>query len=117
MEMELQERLLTIEEASASLKIPKHTLRYWEKVFEGFLVPSRTRGGQRRFNAENMALITEIKRMREKGMSLVEIKHELRSFHSNHFSESNPIDQLAKRVADVVKAEVYQFFGTGPGER
>jgi DNA-binding transcriptional MerR regulator len=115
--MNIHEKFLTIEEVSAHLKIPKHTLRFWEKIFEGVLVPSRTKGRQRRFNAENIALIIKIKKMRERGMSLTEIRDELNNGHSCSPSNSNHIDQLAKRVADVVKAEVYQFFEIEKGEK
>lgn len=110
----LQERSLTIEEASSILKIPKHTLRFWEKTFEGFLTPSRTKGGQRRFNAENIALVLEIRRMRERGMGLSEIREELNHRHRGDPSGSNHIDLLAQRVAEIVKAEVFDFF---EGER
>jgi hypothetical protein len=33
---------LTIKQASEITGIPSHTLRFWEKEFEGILIPSRT---------------------------------------------------------------------------
>lgn len=102
--------LFTISEVSRRLNIPKHTLRFWEREFEGIMIPPRTKGRQRRYTPENVALIEEIKRRRQKGMSLPEIRDELNPGHSGRPSSSGKIDLLANRVAEVVKAEVYQFF-------
>lgn len=104
-----QQKLFSIEEASLQLKIPKYTLRFWEKTFAGILVPIRTKGGQRRFTPENMELIQEIKKLREKGMSLSDVKRELNNDDKASYLDSNKIDLLANRVAAVVKAEVYHF--------
>jgi hypothetical protein len=38
----MKNRLLSIQEVSALLKVPKPTLRFWEKEFEGILAPLRT---------------------------------------------------------------------------
>jgi DNA-binding transcriptional MerR regulator len=108
-----QHKLLTIEEASLQLKIPKHTLRFWEKAFEGILVPLRTRGGQRRFTSENITLLEEIKELREKGMSLSDVKTELDNGGNPPHIDSSKFDLLADRVAEVVKAEVYNFLKAG----
>ena len=45
----LEHEALSIAEISNKLKIPKHTLRFWEKEFHGMIVPLRTQGGQRRY--------------------------------------------------------------------
>jgi DNA-binding transcriptional MerR regulator len=108
-----QHKLLTIEEASRQLKIPKHTLRFWEKTFEGMLVPLRTRGGQRRFTSENITLLEEIKELREKGMSLSDVKTELNNGGNPPRIDSSKFALLADRVAEVVKAEVYNFLQAG----
>ena len=102
-------------EVSGRLKIPKHTLRFWEREFEGIIIPSRTKGGQRRYTPENLAVIEEIKRRRQRGMSLSEIKNELNHGKSVRPSNSGEIDFLANRVAEVVKAELYHFFELGKG--
>jgi len=52
---------LTIAEISRKLRIPKHTLRFWEKEFNGQITPHRTQGGQRRYAAEHVAVIETIK--------------------------------------------------------
>ncbi len=51
---------LTIKQVSHLTGIPTHTLRFWEKEFDGILVPLRTQGGQRRYNSESISLIESI---------------------------------------------------------
>ena len=103
--------LLTINQVSDLLKIPKSTLRFWEVELDGIVVPLRTDGGQRRYDGEHISIISEIKRLRDEGLGLVEIKRRLgNSGHENmNDSNSNDIDQLADRVAEVVKREVHRF--------
>ncbi|RLB83743.1 MAG: transcriptional regulator [Deltaproteobacteria bacterium] len=110
--MEIRDQLSSIQEVSDQLKVPKHTLRFWEKEFEGILVPLRTQGGQRRYTPENISIIEEIKRLRRKGMSLAEIRRKLSNSNKVKEDHSNPntIDALVERVAEVVRAEVYRFF-------
>lgn len=100
---------LTIKQVSEITGIPSYTLRFWEKEFDGILVPSRTDGGQRRFCGEDISIIENIKRLKEQGMSLTGIKARLTDEHSECDSDENRIDLLAKRVAEVVKGEVYRF--------
>ena len=106
-----QQTLSTIQEISRKLDIPKSTLRYWEKEFDGLFAPIRTNGGQRRYSAEHITIINEIKRCRIRGMSLENIKMKLIRNHKD--KEIKPglegIDNLADRVAEVVKNEVYSF--------
>jgi DNA-binding transcriptional MerR regulator len=108
--MERENQLLTISEVSKSLNISKHTLRFWEKEFMGLFAPRRTQGGQRRFSVEDISRIEEIKKLRNKGMSLSDIKREVNHGSKGEHSNSNKIDLLAHRVAEVVKVEVYNFF-------
>ena len=107
--MEREERLLTISEVSERLNIPKHTLRFWEKEFTGLFAPRRTKGGQRRFSAEDIFRIEEIMKMRQKGISLTEIKNRLARDQRTEGFQLHRIDLLAHRVAEAVKAEVYDF--------
>jgi DNA-binding transcriptional MerR regulator len=109
--METENRLLTISEASQKLKVPKHTLRFWEKEFGDFLIPQKTSGGQRRYSIGDLAVIEGVKKLRNRGMSLTDIKKELSARSNAEDSGSNGIDLLASRVAEVVKKEVYHFFG------
>jgi DNA-binding transcriptional MerR regulator len=105
-----QEKLLSIEEVSLQLKIPKPTLRFWEKEFEGIFVPLRTPGGQRRYTFENIATIDQIKELRKKGMKLSDIKREFSNDNRGNFFNASKVDLLANKVAEIVRAEVYNFF-------
>jgi len=102
---------LTIQQISQKLKIPKPTLRFWEKEFEGILIPLRTQGGQRRYTAKHISVIEEINNLKKMGMSLGEIRSELSNNHNKKDDNSNPnkFDLLADRIAGVVKEEIYSF--------
>ncbi|MBM4339173.1 MAG: MerR family transcriptional regulator [Deltaproteobacteria bacterium] len=108
--MDKESQLLTISEVSKSLNISKHTLRFWEKEFGGILISQKTQGGQRRYNYEHLVVIEGIKKLRDQGMSLSDIKRELHDTSKEERSNSSRIDLLAHRVAEVVKVEVYNFF-------
>ena len=110
--MDHQEQPVSIQHLSLRLKIPKSTLRFWEREFQGVLVPLRTKGGQRRYTLENMSVIKKIKKLREKGVSLTQIHAHLMKNHRSGMDNVNPskIDFLANRVAEVVRDEVYRFF-------
>ena len=75
--MNFQEQARTIQQVSQKLDVPKPTLRFWEKEFEGILVPLRTNGGQRRYAPEHVSVIKKIKMLKKAGLSLVEIKRKL----------------------------------------
>jgi len=106
-----QQQLFTIQQLSLKLKIPKPTLRFWEKELEGIIVPLRTQGGQRRYTAEHIPILKGIKHLRRRGISLDEINRKLgdSSKSNREHPNSSRIDSLANRIADVVKLEVYSF--------
>jgi len=120
--MNQKEQLHSIQQLSTKLNIPKPTLRFWEKEFEGILLPLRTNGGQRRYTSEHVSVIKEIKMLKKAGLSLIEIKSKLgkgqmseaRSQRSGD-GRTDRIDLLADRVAEVVKIEVLRFFQRGEG--
>ena len=72
--MDPNKLLLTIQQLSNRLKIPKPTLRFWEKELDGLIDPHRTEGGQRRYNHKHISIIEEVKRLRKNGIPLAEIK-------------------------------------------
>jgi DNA-binding transcriptional MerR regulator len=115
--MDKQEKVFSIEEASLQLKIPKHTLRFWEKELNGLLVPLRTNGGQRRYTVQNLFILEEIKRYRDNGMSLSEIVEKVSQSYGAEALHPSNIDLLVTRVAEVVKKEVYNFFRVGENDR
>ena len=98
---------LTIKQVSEITSIPTYTLRFWEKEFEGVLIPSRTNGGQRRYNEEHISVIEDIKWLKKQGIHLSRIKEKL-SNKENH-PDTDRIDLLAQRVGEIVKHEVYDF--------
>jgi len=107
--MNLQEELFTIQQVSTRLNIPKPTLRFWEKELNGILVPIRTLGKQRRYNLEHLAIIGMVRELREKGISLAEIKKQNNTASKGDNSNSNRIDLLVARGTEVVRAEVNRF--------
>ncbi|MBL7224538.1 MAG: MerR family transcriptional regulator [Desulfobacteraceae bacterium] len=115
--MNFQEQAITIQQVSQKLDIPKPTLRFWEREFEGILVPLRTNGGQRRCAPEHVSVIEEIKMLKKAGLSLVEIKRKLgKGQMSDAGSQrsgdgrTDGIDLLAARLGEVVRLEVLKFF-------
>ncbi|KPK90024.1 MAG: hypothetical protein AMJ94_10610 [Deltaproteobacteria bacterium SM23_61] len=108
--MEEKIQLFTILQVSEKLRVPPHTLRFWEKELNGLLVPLRTHGGQRRYTPQNLAMLEEVKRCRESGLSLSEIIARINPSGEEESLPSQKISLLANRVAEAVKTEVYNFF-------
>ena len=108
-------KLLTIREVSRRLNVTTHTLRFWEKEMEGIIAPLRTRGGQRRYNAEHLFILKEVIRLKGEGFSLTDIKEKLEARYNHHEMDStNPnIEDFADRVAEIVRSAVYNFLETG----
>jgi DNA-binding transcriptional MerR regulator len=107
--MDQQEQLFTIQQLSKKLNIPKPTLRFWEKELEGLFVPLRTRGEQRRYTAEHVSTIEEIKKLKGEGMSLLDIKRVFHNKGTGNMSNRIRIDQLLNRITEVVKTEIANF--------
>lgn len=65
----------TVQEAARMTGLSTYTLRYYER--EGLLAPVvRDRGsGHRRYSDEDLRLLRFLKRMRETGMSIQQMKH------------------------------------------
>ena len=108
--MDQQQTLFKIQEISRKLNIPKSTLRYWEKEFDGLFAPIRTNGGQRCYTSKHVSTIGEIITLKKAGLSLAEIKRKLGNRYNSDNSNREDIDLLAERVAGVVRSEVVGFF-------
>lgn len=106
------DQLYTIQQLSTRLKIPKPTLRFWEKELEGALMPLRTKGGQRRYTVEHIFVLEEIQKLKKEGMSLTDIKRALGNGESRHHQnlDLNGMDILVERIAKVVGKEIARFF-------
>jgi len=113
--MDPYQKSLTIQEVSQRLKIPKHTLRFWEKELDGLLVPNRTDGGQRRYASEHIFIIEEVMRLKRKGFHLADIKRSLKSIAKkmrpiSNGANNHNIDELADEIAEAVKSTVRKYF-------
>ena len=89
-----QKKALSIKEASVETEIPVHTLRYWEKEFNGFLDPQRTDGGQRRFDESTIEDILKLKDLiYRKGFSIMGAKNALgiKSNGKNHIFKGKTV--------------------------
>lgn len=110
--MHLEGQLFTIQQLSFELKVPKPTLRFWEKEMGDILIPFRTHGGQRRYTREHVAIVKKIRDLRQQGTSLAEIKKALKGINQKPYNNMDweKIDFLANRIAQVVREEVYSLF-------
>ena len=114
--MSPQMKTLTIQEVSKRSGIPTHTLRFWERELNGIIVPERTKGGQRRYTLEHLVVIEEIKRLKDKGMSLTDVKIELNHrFNSDeeHYNHQRA-DILANKIAEIVRSAVFNYLESKP---
>lgn len=90
--------------------VSTHTLRFWEKILSGIIVPLRTKGGQRRYTKQHLSIISEIKQMKKNGLSLNDIKVKMDDTNKNGEGERvDKIDLLANQIAEVVKSSIYDF--------
>ena len=108
--MHQKEKLHSIQQVSTKLNIPKPTLRFWEKEFEGMLLPLRTDGGQRRYTFEHISIVEEINALKRAGLSLAEVKKKLEDSQIGSNLNRYGIDLLLNRVTEVVKLEIHRFF-------
>ena len=110
--MDRQKEIFSIQQVSLKLNIPKATLRFWEKELNSIIVPLRTQGGQRRYTLDHISTIEEVKKLRENGMHLSEIKRYFKNRSRNYDSRagSKEIDFLADHIPKIVRSEIYNFF-------
>ena len=65
--------------ASKITGVEVHTLRYWEREFSGFLRPTRTDGGQRRYRPADIQTVFVLKKLlREDMFSIAGARRHLR---------------------------------------
>jgi len=92
---------LSIGEISKYLGINISTLRYWEEEFKQFLRPERTEGGQRRYSAENIKILQEIKYLIE--VEKYTIEGAKRRMIINRKKEREFKDILEEAIKEVVE--------------
>lgn len=106
-------RYMSIQEVSDRTGLPKSTLRYWEKEFNGIISPERTPGGQRRYRQCHIELFRKIRMFKQGGKRIQEIKH-LLSGHGitkdiAYDAACTSVEKLAGRIAELVSEEVNRF--------
>ncbi|EWT01243.1 transcriptional regulator [Intrasporangium oryzae NRRL B-24470] len=101
------------------------TLRQYDRL--GLVSPSRTRGGGRRYSGRDVALLREVQRLSQEGVSLAGIQRILEL--ENHVTALQArVDELtaevdAARAAQLRSARVFaagargEVFAVRPGER
>ena len=110
--MDRQNQPFSIQQLSHKLNIPKSTIRFWEKEFKGLIVPGKTKGGQRRYTSEHINIFEGIKKLKEKGMNLSEIKRNFENKSTRRYSKFDRIDTLAERLTELIKNEIINFLDT-----
>lgn len=104
---------MSIQEVSDRTGLPKSTLRYWEKEFNGIIAPERTPGGQRRYRQAHIDLFREISLFKQEGKSIQEIKHlfsiKAGREDASHDAGCASVEMLAWRIAELVSEEVNRF--------
>ncbi len=107
------DQLFTIHQASEQCGVPRSTLRFWERRFSPFLDPIRSPGGQRRYSKRHLDVIGRINALKQQGLGLGEVYDVLRRGDpaaADRSASHVKLEELAARVAGVVKNEVYRFF-------
>jgi DNA-binding transcriptional MerR regulator len=103
---------MSIQEASDRLGLPKSTLRYWEKELADHIQPVRTQGGQRRYETHHIKVFEHIRKMKNNGLTLGQIKRAL-AHTCEHQRKMDmryaSIDSVAQRIADLVRQELRHF--------
>jgi|WetSurMetagenome_2_1015567.scaffolds.fasta_scaffold260364_2 DNA-binding transcriptional MerR regulator len=108
--MKPNSQLFTIQQVSAQCGVSKSTLRFWERKFRAHMFPDRSKGGQRRYSAADVAMVWRIKQLKADGLSLDDIDARLSSGGLGEVTQAvAPLEQLAGRIAELVKREVFNF--------
>jgi MerR family transcriptional regulator, mercuric resistance operon regulatory protein len=100
--MSERRRALAIGELSGRTGVNIETVRYYEKI--GLVPPpARTEGGHRAYENAHVARLTFIRRARELGFSLDEVRSLLKLVDGGHYSCSDVRDVTVGHLADVRK--------------
>jgi DNA-binding transcriptional MerR regulator len=100
-------RSLTIAEVAALSGLSAHTLRYYERI--GLLDPvARVHGGQRRYDAEDLAWLAFLQRLRATGMPIRHMQRyaELRRRGDSTLAARRAVleahrDEVLERIAEL----------------
>jgi len=96
-------RHYSIGQVNAITGIPKPTIRYWEKEFEGFLEPLRTTGNQRRYDEKSIADLEKINYLvKVQGYTIEGARRKLdllRKIENSEVPASDPVAELARAMS------------------
>ena len=96
-------RLYSIGQVNAITGIPKPTIRYWEKEFEGYLEPLRTTGNQRRYDERAISDLEKINYLvKVQGYTIEGARRKLellRKVETSDVPASDPIAELARAMS------------------
>lgn len=90
-----------IKDATKKLGIEAHVLRYWEE--ELGLEIKRNSMGHRYYDEKDIRMFVEIKRLRDEGISLKEIRSSIERMKVKRVKEENNAGENAKEVKDTGK--------------
>jgi len=98
------EILVGIGDVARFLDVPAHTLRFWEKEFGFYLVPSRTTGRQRRYDDADIQRLNRVKHLlKVEGYSIAGAKRILQK-------EYHPDQSIYSLLAENVKTYIEPSF-------
>ncbi len=95
----MRETRYMISDASKKVEVEAHVLRYWEEEL-GLTIP-RNELGHRYYTEENIALLTSIRKLKEKGFQLRAIKLLLSDIHKVEALEPEQLYNLRDKL-DVI---------------
>lgn len=101
------EHTFSISDAAKKLKVESHVLRYWEE--ELLLDIPRNEHGHRYYRESDINTFNYIKELKEKGLSLQEIKHELpkkTSLSLTPVNKDNKLEQFRDIMNSIISTAV-----------
>jgi DNA-binding transcriptional MerR regulator len=106
-ELDKDDFLVSIREASRIVGVPPHTIRYWEKEFSEFLHPPRTTGKQRRYGDDQLGRLKTIFRMlKEEGYSIAGARRALARQNQAANVDGRDVEMLSSGMAEKILALV-----------
>ncbi len=105
--------LYSISQVNALTGVPKSTIRFWEKEFKDFLIPFRTAGNQRRYDAQAVEMIEKINQLvNHEGYTLEGARRQVNEQSNQQAStkeeSSSHLDNLAETMSDYLLKKLFE---------